>query len=61
MWDSGLRPVPAPMLLRARAAVEHHAQQTELLPLSRLAEELHVHVRTFQAAVRTARFVLSSP
>ena len=55
MWDSGLRPVPAPMLLRARAAVEHHAQQTELLPLSQLARELHVHVRTVQAAVRTGR------
>jgi hypothetical protein len=46
MWDSGLRPVPAPMVLRAPAAVEHHAQQTELPPLSQLAEELHVHIRT---------------
>jgi len=55
MWDSGLRPVPAPMLLRARAAVEHHAQQTELLPLSQLAKELRIHIRTLQAAVRTGR------
>ena len=55
MWDSGLRPVPAPMLLRAQEAVEHHARQTELLPLSQLANELHVHVRTLQAAVRTSR------
>ena len=55
MWDSGLRPVQAHMLLRAREAVEHHAQQTELLPLSRLAKELHVHMRTLQAAVRTGR------
>jgi len=55
MWDSGLRPVPAHMLLRAREAIEHHAQQTELLPLSRLAKELHVHMRTLQAAVRTGR------
>lgn len=55
MWDSGLRPVPAPMLLRARAAIKHLAQQTELLPLARLAKELHVHVRTLQAAVRTGR------
>ncbi len=55
MWDSGLRPVPAPTLLRARAAVEHHAQQTELLPLSQLAKELHIHIRTLQAAVRTGR------
>jgi len=55
MWDSGLRPVPALMLLRARIAVEHHAQQTERLPLSQLAKELHVHIRTLQAAVRTGR------
>ena len=55
MWDSGMRPVPAPMLLRARAAVAHHAQQAELLPLSQLAKELHVHIRTLQAAVRTGR------
>lgn len=43
------------MLLRARAAVEHHAQQMELLPLSQLAKELHVHIRTLQTAVRTGR------
>ena len=55
MWDSGLRQVPAPILLRARAAVEHHAQQTELLPINQLAEEFHVHIRTLQAAVRTGR------
>jgi DNA-binding transcriptional regulator YiaG len=55
MWDSGLRPVPSPMLQRARAVVAHHARQTELLPLEQLANELHVHVRTLQAAVRTGR------
>ena len=55
MWDSGLRPVPVPMLLRARVAVAHHARQTELLPLDQLANELHVHIRTLQAAVRTGR------
>jgi DNA-binding transcriptional regulator YiaG len=55
MWDSGLRPVPSPMLHRARAVVAHHAWQTELLPLDQLANELHVHVRTLQAAVRTGR------
>src|SRR4051794_3082660 len=55
MWDSGLRLLPASLLPRARAAVQHHAQQTELLPLSKLAEELHVSVRTLQAAVRTGR------
>ncbi len=53
MWDSGLRPVPAPMLRRAREALEHRAHQTELLPLRRLASELGVHVRTLQAAART--------
>jgi transcriptional regulator with XRE-family HTH domain len=55
MWDSGLRPVPTPMLLRARAMVADHARQTELLPLAHLAKELHVHVRTLQAAARTGR------
>jgi DNA-binding transcriptional regulator YiaG len=55
MWDSGLRPVPAPILVRARTVVTHHAQQTELLPLVQLAQELRVHVRTLQAAVRTGR------
>ena len=55
MWDSGLRPVPAPILLRAQEAVEHHARQTALLALSQLANELDVHVRTLQAAVRTGR------
>jgi len=44
-----------PMLLRARAAVEHHAQRTELLPLGELAKEFRVHIRTLQAAVRTGR------
>jgi DNA-binding transcriptional regulator YiaG len=54
-WDSGRRQVPALMLQRAREAVAHHAQQTELLPLDQLANELHVHIRTLQAAVRTGR------
>jgi DNA-binding transcriptional regulator YiaG len=55
MWDSGLRRVPARILLRARATVEHHAHQTGLLRLDELAKEFHVHVRTLQAAVRTGR------
>jgi DNA-binding transcriptional regulator YiaG len=54
-WDSGRREVPAPVLQRARTAVAHHERQTELLPLDQLANELHVHVRTLQAAVRTGR------
>ena len=55
MWDSGLRPVPARILLRAQAAIEHHAHQTALLPLAELAREFRVHIRTLQAAVRTGR------
>lgn len=55
MWDSGLRPTPAHMLVRVRTAVARHAQRTELVPLAQLAQEFHVHVRTLQAAVRTGR------
>ena len=55
MWDSGLRPVPAHVLPRARRATIEHARQTQLLPLSELATELGVHVRTLQAAARTGR------
>ena len=55
MWDSGLRPVPAPILVKARTVVTPRAQQTELLPLVQLAQELRVHVRTLQTAVRTGR------
>ena len=54
-WDSGRRPVPASILHRAAAAIGHHQQQTELLSLNQLARELHVHVRTLQAAARTGR------
>jgi hypothetical protein len=43
------------MLQRAREAMAHHARQTELLPLDRLANEFQVHVRTLRAAVRTGR------
>ena len=54
-WDSGRRPVPLPVLQRARAAVAQHARRTESLPLDRLARELKVHIRTLQAAARTGR------
>ena len=54
-WDSGRRAIPAPVLRRARDVVAHHARQHHPLPLNQLAEELHVHVRTLQAAVRTGR------
>ena len=55
MWDSGQRPVPAPVLPRARDILRHRAHLNELLPLGRLASELGVHVRTLQAAARTGR------
>jgi len=42
MWDSGLRPAPTPILVRARTVVTHHAQQTELLPLVQLAQQLRL-------------------
>src|ERR1035437_4959257 len=32
-WDSGRRPLPPPILQRARAAVADHARRTELLPV----------------------------
>lgn len=54
-WDSGRRVVSAAVLQRAREAVTHHQWQSELLPLDRLAQELHVHLRTLQAAARTGR------
>ena len=55
MWDSGLRPAPAHLLLQVRKAIACHAERTELMPMAQLAQEFHVHVRTLQAAVRTGR------
>jgi len=54
-WDSGRRPVPFPVLYKARAAVARHKRQHELLPLAALAKDLGVHLRTLQAAARTGR------
>ena len=55
-WDSGRRPVPGLVLHQAAAAIaRHQRRQCELLPLDQLARELHVHVRTLQAAARTGR------
>ena len=54
-WDSGRRSVPRPVLRRATTAIAHHQRRHELLPLDHLARELHVHVRTLQAAARTGR------
>lgn len=56
-WDSGRRVIPGAVLQRARQAVAHHQRQNKRLPLDQLAKELHVHVRTLQAAVRTGRLV----
>jgi len=54
-WDSGRRAIPIALLQRARDVVAHHQRQHELLPLDQLANELRVHIRTLQAAVRTGR------
>lgn len=54
-WDSGRRVVAIAVLQRARDAVADHQRQHEQLPLDQLAKELHVHIRTLQAAVRTGR------
>ena len=54
-WDSGRRPVPSPIVRRARDLVTSHRDATEALPLAQLARELHVHVRTLQAAARSGR------
>ena len=54
-WDSGRRVVSVAVLQRAREAVSHYHRQHERLPLCQLAKELHVHIRTLQAAVRTGR------
>jgi DNA-binding transcriptional regulator YiaG len=54
-WDSGRRVVSVAVLQRAREAVSHYQRQHERLPLCQLAKELHVHIRTLQAAVRTGR------
>jgi DNA-binding transcriptional regulator YiaG len=54
-WDSGRRVVSVAVLQRAREVVSHYQRQHERLPLCQLAKELHVHIRTLQAAVRTGR------
>ena len=54
-WDSGRRIASLAVVQRAREAVAHYQRQHERLPLDQLAQELHVHVRTLQAAVRTGR------
>lgn len=58
MWDSELRRVPVVALQRARETVAQWDRQDELLPLSRLASQLGVHVRTLQAAARAGRLAV---
>lgn len=55
VWDGGRRMIPTAVLRRASTAVVEDAHRTEFLPLSRLASELGVHVRTLQAGARTGR------
>jgi DNA-binding transcriptional regulator YiaG len=55
MWDSGLRPTPSTVLDQARAAAAEAVRDQQPLLLPALAAQLHVHVRTLQAAARTGR------
>jgi transcriptional regulator with XRE-family HTH domain len=53
-WDSGRRPPPAAVVRRAEAlAAKRPAHQRLLLQL--LADELHLHVRTWRTAARDGR------
>ena len=53
--DSGRRPVPVDVLLRATRAVSEHAKNSEPLSLDQLARELGVHQRTLRDAARAGR------
>ncbi len=53
-WDAGRRPVPAAILIRARALVAHRDAHA-LLPLPLLATLVGVHVRTLRNAARDGR------
>lgn len=55
MWDSGLRPTPSTVLDKARVAAAEAARDRQPLKLPALAMQLHVHLRTLQAAARTGR------
>ncbi|HEY2151627.1 MAG TPA: hypothetical protein VGH34_12515, partial [Vicinamibacterales bacterium] len=54
-WDSGRRPVPVDVLLRAKRAVAVHAKNSAPLSVDQLARELGVHERTLRAAARMGR------
>ena len=55
MWDSGLRPVPPPVLRHAQMTATAHLRNAERLSLDQLAREFGVHERTLRAAARTGR------
>ena len=54
-WDSGLWPTPSAVLDKARLAAAEAVRDQQPLTLPALAKEMHVHVRTLQAAARTGR------
>lgn len=55
MWDSGLRPTPSTVLDKAQVAAAEAVRDQQPLRLPALATQLHVHIRTLQAAARTGR------
>ena len=59
MWDSGLRPTPTTAMNKARVAAGEAVRDQQPLNRSALATQLHVHVRTLQAAARTGRLEVS--
>jgi DNA-binding transcriptional regulator YiaG len=59
MWDSGLRPVPPPVLRHAQTAATAHLRNAERLSLDQLAREFGVHERTLRAAARTGRLLVT--
>jgi DNA-binding transcriptional regulator YiaG len=59
MWDSGLRPIPPPVLRHAQTAATAHLRNAERLSLDQLAREFGVHERTLRAAARTGRLLVT--
>ncbi len=57
-WETGRRPVPAEILLKA-CQLAGHAGQDEWLPLPTLAGLLKVHVRTLRQAARDGRLAVT--
>jgi DNA-binding transcriptional regulator YiaG len=55
MWDSGMRSTPDDVLERTKVIAAEAVRDQHPMNLPELARELHVHVRTLQAAARTGR------